>query len=90
MNTATDIILRYVPGHGFLPIVVDGHVPTCSGSATETYRGGFKLTAQEALDAALDIIPGQRAEGPLVMTPPPFNLESFAAQCLGLGIRKAI
>jgi hypothetical protein len=54
-----DIILRFCPGRGYLPIVVQGCVSTYSrGNFDERYRGSHHQDPTVALEVAIEMAAG--------------------------------
>ena len=53
MNKPFDIVLRYVPNYGWIPIIKD-----ISGDADmEVFRGSYKKTPDEAMADAIKYLP---------------------------------
>jgi len=54
MKKAFDIVLRYVPNYGWLPIIQDLSEPA---NYMEVFRGSFKKTPDEAMADAIKYLP---------------------------------
>lgn len=59
MTAFTDLIARHVPGHGWLPLLASEK----DGRSVELYRGEFKQSIGEAIDAAGAALDRIKAEG---------------------------